>query len=119
LIRIRGLNHIHLRVRDLDRSVRFYTRAFGLREKFREGESLVFLGTPGGFDTITLNQEAGPAGDMGGVLHFGFALAEGQGLDAAVEEVERAGGRLIDRGEHAPGMPYAYVADPDGYVIEL
>jgi len=23
------------------------------------------------------------------------------------------------RGEHAPGEPYAYVADPDGYEIEI
>jgi len=30
-----------------------------------------------------------------------------------------AGGRLVARGEHAPGIAFAYVADPDGYVIEL
>lgn len=30
-----------------------------------------------------------------------------------------AGGALIDKGEHAPGIPYAYVSDPDGYVIEI
>jgi hypothetical protein len=33
--------------------------------------------------------------------------------------VERAGGRLLRRGEFAPGLPYAYVADPDGYEIEI
>ena len=27
--------------------------------------------------------------------------------------------RLVNRGEHAPDAPYAYVADPEGYVIEL
>jgi hypothetical protein len=26
---------------------------------------------------------------------------------------------LVDKGEHAPGIPYAYVSDPDGYVIEI
>jgi predicted enzyme related to lactoylglutathione lyase len=40
-------------------------------------------------------------------------------LDEAVREVERAGGRVVERGEHAPGYPYAYLADPDGYVFEL
>jgi len=30
-----------------------------------------------------------------------------------------AGGRLVRRGEHAPGVPFAYVSDRDGYVIEL
>jgi catechol 2,3-dioxygenase-like lactoylglutathione lyase family enzyme len=40
-------------------------------------------------------------------------------MDAAVREVEAAGGTLISRGEHAPGVPFAYVRDPDGYVLEL
>ena len=31
----------------------------------------------------------------------------------------RAGGTLVKRGEHAPGVPFAYIRDPDGYVIEL
>ena len=59
------------------------------------------------------------AGAPGGIDHFGFRLTDKTSLDAAIDEVERSGGRLIDRGEHAPGRPYAYVTDPDGYMIEL
>ncbi len=59
------------------------------------------------------------AGVAGGVDHFGFRLRDRGQLDRAIEEVERAGGRLVERGEHAPGRPYAYVLDPDGYTIEL
>ncbi len=33
--------------------------------------------------------------------------------------VKKAGGKLIERGEHSEDCPYAYVADPDGYIIEL
>jgi catechol 2,3-dioxygenase-like lactoylglutathione lyase family enzyme len=55
----------------------------------------------------------------GGVAHFGFRLAKSADLDAAIAEVEAAGGRLIRRGEHAPGVAFAYIEDPDGYVIEL
>jgi catechol 2,3-dioxygenase-like lactoylglutathione lyase family enzyme len=40
-------------------------------------------------------------------------------LEEAINEVEAAGGRLAGRGEHTPGVPLAYVTDPDGYVIEL
>jgi len=40
-------------------------------------------------------------------------------LDAAIDQVEKAGGKLVSRGAHAPGVHYAYVADPDGYVIEF
>lgn len=119
MIKTEGLNHIHLRVGNLERSVGFYTKTMGLVEKFRVGSRMVFLGTPGGRDTITLNLEPGAVGPGGGVLHFGFRLAKGQDLDRAIEEILAAGGSLVERGEHEPGMPFAYVADPDGYVIEL
>ena len=88
---------------------------------FKVGRKLVFLNTPGSADTITLNEDsnlAAVAGTSGGISHFGFQLVQ-TSLDAAVREVEKAGGKLLERGEHAPGVPYAYVADPDGYTIEL
>lgn len=122
MIRTQGLTHIHLVVRDLERSLRFYQEVFGMRELFRDGPQMVFLNTPGSGDTITLNQNAAEverAGDNGGVAHFGFRLANPGDLDAAIREIEDAGGRLLSRGEHAPGVCYAYVCDPDGYVIEL
>ena len=40
-------------------------------------------------------------------------------IDFAIREVERAGGRLLRRGEFSPGFPFAYVSDPDGYEIEI
>ena len=122
MLKTEGLYHIHLIVRDLDRSLRFYETVFGLEEQFRAGPRMVFLSTPGSQDLITLNgdpAEAELAGVNGGVGHFGFKLAEGSDLDAAIAEVEAAGGKLVERGEHAPGHPFAYVTDPDGYLIEL
>lgn len=122
MIATQGLSHIHLMVRDLDRSIAFYKRVFGLEERFREGRHMVFLNTPGSQDLITLNEdphEGAVAGVNGGVNHFGFRLRDASGLDAAVSEVEAAGGELIERGEHAAGVPFAYIRDPDGYLIEL
>jgi catechol 2,3-dioxygenase-like lactoylglutathione lyase family enzyme len=40
-------------------------------------------------------------------------------MDAIVTQIEKAGGSLKRRGEHAPGEPFAYFDDPDGYVIEI
>ncbi len=40
-------------------------------------------------------------------------------MDAAVAAVERHGGTLVRRGEHEPGEPYAFVRDPDGYLLEI
>jgi catechol 2,3-dioxygenase-like lactoylglutathione lyase family enzyme len=119
VIETEGLTHIHLLVADLDRSLRFYRDVFGLQEKFRDGPKLVFLRPPNSSDTITLNEAPEQAGKAGGIHHFGFRLVDKTQLDRAIDEVEQAGGRLLERGEHGPGSPYAYVADPDGYMIEL
>lgn len=51
-----------------------------------------------------------------GLTHVHLAVRD---LELAVRDVVREGGSLVKRGEHQPGHPYAYVADPDGYVIEL
>ncbi len=122
MIKTQGLTHIHLVVRDLERSVRFYQGVFGMQERFRDGPHLVFLSTPGSADLIALNgdpRDADIAGRSGGVAHFGFRLADPADLDRAIAEVTAHGGKLLAQGEHAPGVRYAYMADPDGYVIEL
>ena len=121
MIKTQGLTHIHLLVRDLERSLRFYQGVFGMEERFRDGPKMVFLNTPGSNDLITLNEDPSElelAGVNGGVAHFGFRLDD-SALDAALAEVEAMGGKLIRRGEHGPGHAFAYLEDPDGYVIEL
>jgi catechol 2,3-dioxygenase-like lactoylglutathione lyase family enzyme len=122
VIETEGLTHIHLVVRDLERSLAFYRDVFGMQELFWDGPHMVFVQTPGSRDLITLNAdpaESERAGQPGGIGHFGFRLKNSSRLDDAITTVEHAGGRLITRGEHSPGVAFAYVADPDGYVIEL
>ena len=121
MIKTRGLTHIHLVVKDLRRSLDFYKSVFGMEEKFWAGDSLVFLNTPGSNDLITLNQTSGDqsAGSSGGILHIGFQLENNADLDDAITQVVAAGGALKKRGEFMPGLPFAYVSDPDGYEIEL
>lgn len=116
MVTARRLNHINLNVSDIERSVRFYQQAFGLKESFREGPRMVFLHSPGADDVITLHR-TDPVGPQG-VAHFGFQI-EGGSLDDAVTAAVKAGGKLLGQGAHAPGVLYAYIQDPDGYVIEL
>ena len=120
-----GIRHVHLLVADQAVSVEFYAEAFGMKEQFRDGD-IVFMSTPGGGDSLALHlavtdDERARVGSQGGMEHFGIHLPDRSpaAIDRTVELVEKAGGRLIDRGEHAPGVPYAYVADVDGYAIEL
>jgi catechol 2,3-dioxygenase-like lactoylglutathione lyase family enzyme len=116
-----GLTHIHLVVTDIATSLAFYKGVFGMEELFWEGADLVFLRTPGSNDMVTLNADStrGDPGDSGGIAHFGFRLIKATDMDRAIEEVEGAGGTLVRRGEHSPGEFFAYVRDPDGYLIEI
>lgn len=118
-MRHRGLRHLHLVVRDLERSVRFYEQAFGMKVLHRR-PGMVFLQTPGVPEALTLQQEESDrVGRCGGVDHFGFPLEDPGELDAAIEEIVRAGGRLVEKGALEGGIPTAFVTDPDGYRIQI
>lgn len=120
-VRSAGIRHIHLLVADLDRSMRFYGDAFRMTEKFRDGDDLVFLNTPGTHDSLALHLVDADerVGQGGGYEHFGITVLDRDRLDEAIASIEAAGGSLVEKGEHASGVPYAYVRDPDGYVIEI
>ena len=115
-----GFNHLHLNVRDLARSIGFYKAAFGLQVSFSAGPDLIFMKPSDGGHSLApqLVGPDEPVGMAGGFQHFGFRL-NASDHDRAIEQVERAGGALVSRGKHDGKHPYAYVADPDGYVIEL
>jgi catechol 2,3-dioxygenase-like lactoylglutathione lyase family enzyme len=98
--------------------VRFYTQVFGVREYFRDATSVQVLG-PGPHDVIAFEENADAAGLRGGITHFGFRLRSASDVEVAIAEVKRAGGTILRHGEFSPGYPYVYVADPDGYEIEI
>ena len=98
--------------------MRFYGQVFGVAEYGRTA-GLVHTRTPGCQDVITFDGHSSGAGKSPGIPHFGFRLVSPGDIDAAVNEVERAGGKLLRRGEFCPGCPYAFVTDPDGYELEI
>jgi lactoylglutathione lyase len=118
-----GMSHIHFWVSDLARSIRFYHEVFGMEERFRAPDGhLASIRTPGTNDSISLNYDPAdtrPRGEMGSVDHFGFRLANPDELDEAIRQVIAAGGALVEHGGNGPGRRPTYVADPDGYRIEL
>ena len=119
------LLHTMIRVKDLDRSVRFYTQVLGLREDRRTvlekaNATLVFLVDATGHHPIELTfNHDGRDYDLGNQFgHFAFGVAD---LDAAREEL-RGHGMEFSRGPYQVtegGSRIAVIRDPDGIEIEL
>jgi catechol 2,3-dioxygenase-like lactoylglutathione lyase family enzyme len=118
MVKTHGLTHLNLAVSDPDRSLAFYEKVFGVKEYYRDESSIQVLG-PGDHDVIAFEKDSRNAGRLGGITHFGFRLVKPDDIEDAVREVEKAGGTILRRGEFAPGLPFVYVHDPDGYEIEI
>lgn len=112
------IHHTAIMVRDLERSVRWYSERFGFAVTERgefEGTPLAFLSLEGGL--VELVQGEGYAQE-GVVNHIALAVAD---LEAELDRLRAAGVRLLDE---APvrvwnGGRLAFVAGPDGELIEL
>ena len=113
-------NHIGLKVKDLDASVRFYSAALGAlgHESGYSDESVVGLG-PKGAPGLWLYADARLAHSL---VHIAFNADSRAAVDAFYRAAIAAGGK--DNG--APGLrPHyhpnyyaAFVLDPDGHNIE-
>lgn len=119
------LGYTILYVDDVRRSVDFYTRAFGLAVKFvHEGGDFGELDTGGtslAFSSRQLMTQLGknPSRADARAPCFEIALTTDD-VPAAVERAVAAGAELIQRPEVMPwGQTVAYVADPDGFLVEL
>jgi catechol 2,3-dioxygenase len=123
-----GLNHVHLKVADVERSTRFYAQGFGMQvEQSEFGGKVVTLATPGKGDNLTLSEgvpeglldftgNADP-GDSGGIDHIGFVLTGSALLDDAIDWLVSLGGSLVCT--LRPKRESAFLRDPDGYVIQI
>ena len=109
------LNHVTLRVADLERSVRFYA-LLGLTQIVASDDYARFL-CPDGDSTLSLERDHGPGGSetQGVSVHF-----ETDRLDALFGELKQRGVRF----EQDPtDQPYlwreAILRDPDGHRLFL
>lgn len=110
----RGLRHLALKSRDLERTERFYVDVLGLARAFQH-EGMLFLETPGGHDLLNFVGSRGrfdPA--AGGFDHFGLRFSRAQWKKACAR-VKEAGVPVCGR----RGGSAIYIEDPNGYTVEL
>ncbi len=113
-----GLTHISLKVKDTERSLKFYEKVFGVRVMYHQ-EGIVQVQTPGSNDIIVFEEGDSQNGKSGGINHFGFRLQNAKDIEAAAEVITSAGGIIIDKGEFVRDEPYIFFNDPDGYEVEV
>jgi len=120
--------HTMLRVRDLDRSVAFYTGLMGMKE-LRRSEvpggryTLCFVGygdeASSSVIELTYNWDQAEPYEVGsGFGHLAVGMPD---VYAACERLKAAGAKITrDAGPVKHGTTViAFVTDPDGYKIEL
>ncbi len=101
-----GINHIAIRVTNVQRSRDFYQKHLGL-PVIRESQSNCFLGLGKNFLTLFQNQNPG-------LDHYCLAI-ENFKADSVMEELKRQG--LTPR--RPSGSDRVYFPDPDGLVVQL
>ncbi len=114
-----GLTHIAVAVKDLERTLLFYTAVFDMEVMYHE-KDFIQLTTPGCNDILVFEQKQDTAiGTSGGISHFGFRLREPGEISVLREKIVSAGGEIKAEGNFVPGSPYIFFLDPDGYEVEV
>ena len=117
------IGHVHLKVSQLDRAVRFYRDVLGFELTQRMGGSAAFLGAGGYHHHIGLNiweSRGGPPPPPGttGLYHIAILYPERRLLADALRRVLAVGIQLDGAADH--GVSEAlYLRDPDGNGVEL
>lgn len=117
------IGHVHLKVADLERALRFYRDVLGFELTQRYGRRAAFLSAGGYHHHIGLNtweSEGGtpPPSHSTGLYHLAIAYPTRAELADALRRLMSAGISLEGASDH--GVSEAlYLRDPDGNGVEL
>ncbi len=117
------IGHVHLKVSDLERAVKFYTEVMGFEVTTRYGSSAAFLSAGGYHHHLGLNtwESRGgrpPAPGSTGLYHFAILLPSRKELARTFKRIVDAGWPIGGASDH--GVSEAiYLDDPDGNGIEI
>lgn len=120
---VKKLLHTRMRVNDLERTIKFYETALGLKVARRSvsprGAQIVFLATPNSEEEIEICQlPNSPAVQVQpDLMHLAFEV---DSIDAFAAEIAKKGYQLSDGPtKTGSGSVIAFIDAPEGYEIEL
>jgi catechol 2,3-dioxygenase len=124
-VRIRKLGHVVIQVRNLERSLKFYTEVFNFRVSDRNPEGGVFLTSVGDHHTVALFPSAGdaaaaPSKDAVRLHHFAMEVGSIDELFEIRAYLRERGVAIVFEGRRRlGGHTSVEFLDPDGYHLEL
>jgi catechol 2,3-dioxygenase-like lactoylglutathione lyase family enzyme len=112
-----SLNHLAVRVRDIETCVRFYRDVLQLFLGSYDGHMAFF--SCGGTEFVLI-QDSNPRNCWGQLAHFGFKVDDPSKLDYFAARVREEGCPSVDGPKETDGGGRAlYFTDPEGLVIEI
>ncbi|MCH7843741.1 MAG: VOC family protein [Chloroflexi bacterium] len=124
MIKLNGLGHLVIRVRDAQRSEDFYHKVLGLevRNRTRGGKMIFFTSNPDVDHELAVAElgadAVGPFPDQVGLYHMAWELADMDELKDAYQVVLDNNVEIAGFGDHGETKGL-YIRDPDGIEIEL
>ena len=116
-VRVRGLAHLALKVRDVWAARAFYAESFGMRVVWEPDPQNVYLSS--GRDNLALH-EAADVGAGGALDHLGFLVDSPDAVFAAAEALRARGVPILrEPRRHRDGTVSCYCQDPDGNVVQV
>jgi catechol 2,3-dioxygenase-like lactoylglutathione lyase family enzyme len=115
-----GLRHVALNVRDVARSVEFYTRVLGMAVEWEPDADNVYLTS--GSDNLAIHKLKDPSklGTVQSIDHIGFVVRTPEDVDAWAARLTQLGISFVHEPKtHRDGARSFYFRDPDGLLIQL
>ncbi len=115
-----GINHITLRVNNIERAEEFYGGLLGFEQEKKMGKSMVVYRI--GSDTLVL-VEAETAYDTTSkdyrVDHFGFVVRDAEAVDELAEYFKENEVTILSGPANRKDERFIFISDPDGNMIEV
>jgi len=115
-----GLRHVALNVRDVRKSVEFYTQVLGMTVEWEPDPDNAYLTS--GHDNLAIHKLADPSklSAVQSIDHIGFIVRTPEDVDSWAARLRDFGIAFVQEPRtHRDGARSFYFRDPDGLLIQL